>query len=209
MFRRLVLTAQHQPSFGRLFTSTKRYASNTFQGHNITNNKRGGGYLSSSFKNTNTGQQKLPADGKLTVGYVLHGQFTRNNTILTLTRKYRRVGKKAENMTLMEQLIEKTRPQQEVKISLSTGNLGFRNTKQGEYEAAFQTTTKMFQLMEERGYNDKELEIVFRQFAEGREAFLSALSGKEGNKIRPLVSRVTDGSRIRFGGSRAPGKRRL
>ncbi|KAA8908031.1 hypothetical protein TRICI_004858 [Trichomonascus ciferrii] len=202
MIRGLVTGIGHR----RLFSTRGAVALSKFQGQYGGSGRRGpfGGGFRQQQQTT-----KLPADGKLTVGYVLHGQFTRNNTILTLTRRYRRVGKKAEHMSLMEQLIEKVRPQQEVKLSLSTGQLGYRNTKQGEYEAAFQTAARMFKLMEERGYTDKELELVFRQFADGREAFLNALNGKEGNKIRPLVSRVTDGTRIRFGGSRPPNKRRL
>lgn len=152
---------------------------------------------------------KVPANGKLVVGYAIHGQFTKNNTILTLSSKYRRVGKLAEKLSEQEQLIEQVRPLQDVKVSLSTGYLGFRNTKQGQYEASFQTAAKLFQLMEEKGYLDSDLEIVFKQFGEGREAFTNALNGKEGMKVRPLVTRFTDATKIKFGGHRAPVRRRM
>ncbi|CAN6620242.1 small ribosomal subunit protein uS11m [Trichomonascus vanleenenianus] len=174
-----------------------------------TNWKQFAGSVGSSIDRSAQRPVKLPASGKVVTGYVLHGQFTRNNIILTLCSQYRRVGKLAEGLSDQELMIDRVRPLQDVKISLSTGHLGYRNTKQGQYEAAFQTSARMFQLMEEKGYLDKDVELVFRQFSEGREAFMNALMGKEGNKIRPLIKRVTDASKIKFGGDRAPGKRRV
>ncbi|ANB15465.1 mitochondrial 37S ribosomal protein YmS18 [Sugiyamaella lignohabitans] len=150
-----------------------------------------------------------PADGKQTVGYVLHGKFTNNNTMLTLTRRYVRVGKLAEKLTDQEKIIDQVRPMQEVLGTISSGQLGFRGSKKNSYEASFQTTSRMFKLMEEKGYLNERLEIVFRQFGEGREAFLNVLNGKEGTKIRPIIYRVTDASKIRFGGDRPPGRRRV
>lgn len=159
--------------------------------------------------NQQMSNENLPANGKKRVGYVLHGQFTRNNVILTLSSQYYKVGKLAEGLSPQELAIDKIRPCEDVLISLSTGCLGYRNTKQGQYEAAFQTTAKMFKLMEERGFLDHRLELVFRQFSEGREAFSNVLMGKEGVKVRRNVTRVTDCSKIKFGGDRAPGRRRV
>lgn len=174
----------------------------------------------------------LPADGKKIVGYVLHCKFTGNNTILTLTSQYVRVGKLAEGLSEEQKIIDSVRPLEDVKINLTTGIMGFRNTKQGEYEAGFQTTARMFALIEERGYFKSGnvggnntfgrnlrppmfqsaglgLEIVMSQFGKGREAFLNALNGAEGNKIRRHVNRVTDNTKIKFGGVRPPRARRV
>jgi small subunit ribosomal protein S11 len=150
-----------------------------------------------------------PANGKQVVGYVLHGKFTNNNAILTLARRYIRVGKLAEKLSEQERIIDQVRPRQEPVCSISAGQLGFRGSKKSGYEASFQTSSRMFQYMEEKGLLNRKIEIVFRNFGEGREAFLNVLNGKEGTKIRPLVNRVTDGSKIRFGGDRPPGKRRV
>jgi small subunit ribosomal protein S11 len=54
-----------------------------------------------------------------------------------------------------------------------------------------------------------KLEVVLRGFGEGRQAFTQALMGIEGRLIRPRVSRVSDATRIKFGGARSPNPRRL
>ena len=55
----------------------------------------------------------------------------------------------------------------------------------------------------------KRLEVVFRDFGPGREAFTKVLLGSEGRNIRGLVSRVTDATRLKFGGTRSRKVRRL
>lgn len=161
-----------------------------------------------------------------------------------------RVGKLAESLSEEEKIIDAVRPLEDVKVNLTTGVLGFRHTKQGEYEAGFQTAARMFALMEEKEYFKKNLagpgggggggagfgngnsrynnnnrspfyqqnnfnnqnlglEIVMSQFGKGREAFLNALNGAEGNKIRRHVTRVTDNTKIKFGGVRPPRARRV
>lgn len=155
----------------------------------------------------------------------MHGKFTSNNTILTLSAQYVRVGKLAEGLTKEMEIIDTIRPQEDVKISLSAGILGFRHTKQGEYEAGFQTTARMFALINERGYfkNAQKsynrsrsfgqqgvgLEIMLCEFGKGRDAFINVLNGSEGNNIRRHVTRVTDNTRIKIGGSRPPRARRV
>lgn len=150
------------------------------------------------------------ASGKQTVGYVLHGKFTNNNTVLTLSRQYCLVGDKAKDMTWQQRLIDTVRPQQEVVKTITSGQLGFRNTKKSSYEAAFQTSAAMMRLIDQqRLLNGTRLEIVFRNFGEGREAFLNVLNGKEGTRVRDKVYRVTDGTKLKFGGDRAPVRRRV
>lgn len=153
-------------------------------------------------------QDHAPPDGKLTVGHVLHCKFTRNNTHLTLTRQYRRVGKLATKLTEQQKAIDMIRPLEEPLIALNSGTMGFKNTKKGTYEAAYQVTAEMFRRMEERNLLNHGLEITMNQFAEGRRAFVAVLNGKEGTSIRPCVSRVTDVTVVKFGGHRAPGPRR-
>lgn len=154
-------------------------------------------------------EQPLPEDGKLRIGYVLHCKFTSNNTIITLTSQYRRVGKKFENLSETERYLDQVRPREDVMINMTAGLVGFRNTKQGEYEAGFQTAKRMFELMNERKLLDLPIEVIMSNFGKGREAFINALNGSEGNDIRPRVSRVTDGTKIRIGGVRQPRARRV
>lgn len=143
--------------------------------------------------------------------YVLYGTFTRNNTLLTLTAVTEDLNhfKRNPNLSYNDQVLYHAFLPQKVKISLSGGNVGFRKSARGEYEAGFQTAAKMFQLMEQRGYLDKDLEIIVKNFGKGREAFTDALKGKEGNRIRNKIVRLSDNTKLKFGGVRAPRKRRL
>jgi small subunit ribosomal protein S11 len=147
-------------------------------------------------------------NGKLTIGYVLSGTFTKNNTMLTLAKRYRRVGSATATMSAQDLLIEQVRPPQEVVTSVTAGMLGFRGSKKSQYEAAFRTCAEMFKRMDDLKLN-KKVELVLRQFGEGREAFLNVLNGKEGTRTRPLIYRVTDGTRLNYGSNRAPVKRRV
>jgi small subunit ribosomal protein S11 len=53
------------------------------------------------------------------------------------------------------------------------------------------------------------VEVVLRGFSEGRKAFLAALMGVEGAKIRKVISSVSDATRLKIGGTRSPNPRRL
>ena len=53
------------------------------------------------------------------------------------------------------------------------------------------------------------IEVVLRGFGPGREAFQKAILGSEGNQIKPLIVKVTDATRLKFGGCRSPAVRRL
>lgn len=101
-----------------------------------TTNQSGGDRIYTSRSNfgpsrtANTEPEKLPEDGKLRVGYVLHCKFTSNNTIITLTSQYRRVGKLAEKLSASDKYLDQVKPREDVVINLSAGLVGFRNTKQ-------------------------------------------------------------------------------
>lgn len=118
----------------------------------------------------------------------LHVFTHKHNTILTLTR-----------------------PNGNPILSLSCGNLGFRKAQRGGYDPAYQLTAHVFGQMQERGLlpSIKRLEIIFRGFHQGREAFTKVLLGNEGRNVRPLVSGVSDATRLKFGGTRSQRVRRL
>lgn len=118
----------------------------------------------------------------------LHVYSHKHNTILTLTR-----------------------PNGNPLLVKSCGHLGFRKSQRSGYDPAYQLATHMFAQMQEKGLllQIHRLELVFRDFGPGREAFTKVLLGNEGQKIRGLVGRVTDGTKIKFGGTRSRKVRRL
>ncbi|KIX04591.1 uncharacterized protein Z518_05461 [Rhinocladiella mackenziei CBS 650.93] len=127
-----------------------------------------------------------------------------------------------------------TEPSRNPILSLSVGNLGLRKAQRKTYDACFQLASYMFRKMAEKQWrvggrkmthNEMKtltdirkpgpvgggngIEIIFRGFGPGREAFQKALLGPEGRMIKPLISKVTDGTRLKFGGTRSPKVRRL
>lgn len=127
-----------------------------------------------------------------------------------------------------------TEPSRNPILSLSCGSLGLRNAQKASYDASFQLAAYTFRKMAEKqwklgGANAKTpwctlssirkptfsgsagagIEVIFRGFGPGREAFQKALLGTEGRLIKPLISKVTDGTRLKFGGTRSPQVRRL
>ncbi|KAF7513390.1 hypothetical protein GJ744_009811 [Endocarpon pusillum] len=104
-----------------------------------------------------------------------------------------------------------TRPNREPMLSLSTGNINFRKSHRGTFDAAYQLVTYSIAQMIEKGFVQKiqQLEIIMRGYGPGREAFQKVLLGMEGRLIKPKVYRVTDSTRLKFGGTRSPAVRRL
>ncbi|CCD22776.1 mitochondrial 37S ribosomal protein uS11m NDAI_0A06220 [Naumovozyma dairenensis CBS 421] len=146
-----------------------------------------------------------------TIKYVLSCRFTKNNTHITYSAVVEDTAfqKKNPNLSYNEMVLYYMKLPQKVKFAISTGCLGFRKAARGEYEAGFQTATKAFQMIEEKGLTDKKIEIVMRDFGKGRSAFVAALNGKEGNNIRKYVARISDKTPLKFGGVRSPKIRRL
>jgi len=118
----------------------------------------------------------------------LHVYATRHNTHVTLTR-----------------------PNREPMLSLSTGNINFRKSHRGTFDAAYQLTNYSIAQMIEKGFlrGIQGIEVIMRGFGPGREAFQKALLGTEGKAIQPKIQRVTDSTRLKFGGCRSPAVRRL
>lgn len=127
-----------------------------------------------------------------------------------------------------------TEPSRNPILSFSAGNIGLRKAQRSSYDACFQLAAYTFRKMAEKQWRvggkkmthntmktlsdirrpgamhgGSGIEIVFRGFGPGREAFQKALLGTEGRMIKPLVSKVTDSTRLKFGGTRSPKVRRL
>lgn len=127
-----------------------------------------------------------------------------------------------------------TNPAKEPIISLSAGNIGFKHTQRGSFDAGYQLAAYVMRSIQEKGLLRKptrmgpggrkvaddasmpgmpqpirKLEIVMRGFGQGREAAMKVILGNEGRNIRGLVTRVSDSTRLKFGGTRSKGPRRL
>ncbi|KAI0002778.1 translational machinery component [Xylariaceae sp. FL0662B] len=104
-----------------------------------------------------------------------------------------------------------TLPNRKAIVSLSCGNIGFRKTKRGSYDAAYQLAAYAMDKLNQGGWHKKidTLEVVLRGFGPGREAATKVLLGNEGRLIRPKIVKVSDSTRIKFGGTRSKKPRRL
>ncbi|KIV79474.1 hypothetical protein PV11_07036 [Exophiala sideris] len=127
-----------------------------------------------------------------------------------------------------------TDPSRNPIMSLSCGNIGLRKAQRASYDAAFQLAAYTFRKMAEKQWRvggkkmthnamktladirrpgaihgGTGIEVILRGFGPGREAFQKALLGTEGRVIKPLIGKVTDGTRLKFGGTRSPKVRRL
>ncbi|KAK7695605.1 hypothetical protein QCA50_000241 [Cerrena zonata] len=121
--------------------------------------------------------------------YNLYVQSTRNNTIATFTR-----------------------PNGNPITTVSGGKCGFKGVRKSSYEAGYQCAVTMFSkilAMREKEGSNMKLEVLFSGFGQGRDAMYRALMAEEGADVRKLVSRVTDTTPIKIGGTRAQKARRI
>ncbi|KAJ5951180.1 uncharacterized protein N7479_009593 [Penicillium vulpinum] len=118
----------------------------------------------------------------------LHVYCHKHNTILTLTR-----------------------PNGNPLLSIGCGQIGFRKAGRSGFDPAYQLSAHVMTQIQEKGFlmEIERLEIVYRGFGKGREAFTKVLLGNEGRHLRGLVSRVSDSTRLKFGGTRSRHVRRL
>lgn len=102
-------------------------------------------------------------------------------------------------------------PKRNALISLSCGNIGFKNSGRKQYDAAYQLGAYVIDKMNQKGLTKKihKLEVVLRGFGQGREAVVKVLMGNEGKAVRGLITRVSDATRLKFGGTRSKRPRRL
>ncbi|KAK3903057.1 hypothetical protein C8A05DRAFT_14970 [Staphylotrichum tortipilum] len=104
-----------------------------------------------------------------------------------------------------------TKPNRDAIISLSCGNLGFRKANRKNYDAAYQLGAYVINRLLQKGIVEKmhKIEVILRGFGAGREAVVKVLMGNEGKLLRPKIVRVSDSTRIKFGGTRSKKPRRL
>jgi len=93
----------------------------------------------------------------------------------------------------------------------SGGLCGFKGVNRSGYEAGYQCAVRAFSRIEEVSEENPGLriEILFKGFGQGRDAVYKALLTSEGEKVRPLINRMTDNTPIKIGGTRAKKMRRL
>jgi len=104
-----------------------------------------------------------------------------------------------------------TKPNRDPLISVSCGNIGFREPGRGSYDAAYQLAAFVMSRIQDKGLlpQIQKLELAYRGFGPGREAVTKAILGAEGKKIRPLIVKLSDSTRLKFGGTRSKKPRRL
>lgn len=121
-----------------------------------------------------------------------------------------------------------TEPTRDVILSYSCGNLGLKHSQRKSFDAAYQLASYTFRKMIEKSWkvggkktpgrpitlsdpnvHHRGIEVILRGYGHGRDAFVKAMLGSEGRMIKNLVKKVTDGTRLKFGGARSRATRRL
>lgn len=104
-----------------------------------------------------------------------------------------------------------TRPDGSPIMTVSGGQVGYKHKARGTAEAAHLCAIKAFKRIEEESTQkggNMTLEIFFHGFARGRDAVHKALLAAETAHIRALITRVTDRTPIKIGGTRSKKARR-
>ena len=96
-------------------------------------------------------------------------------------------------------------------MSVACGNLAFRHSARKHYDSAFQLASYVMGVLKSRGHvkDIQQLEVFLRGFGAGREAVTKALLGLEGAALRGKIVKVSDATRLKFGGTRSKKPRRL
>jgi small subunit ribosomal protein S11 len=104
-----------------------------------------------------------------------------------------------------------SKPNRDALISVSCGNIGFRKAGRGTYDAAYQLAAFVMSRIQDKGLlpQIQKVELVYRGFGPGREAVTKAILSSEGKKIRGLIVKLSDSTRLKFGGVRSKKPRRL
>lgn len=162
---------------------------------------------------TITGKPIINKATNKVVLWKIYATFHRHNTLCSLVgvMEDTEFMKNNSHLSYNEKVLYYMQLPHHTKVHVSAGMLGFRKSNRAEYEAGYQVSSRLFKLIEDKklfGPNDK-VELIMRDFGKGREAFTSALQGKEGAHVRPHIVRVTDNTRLKFGGARSKKLRRL
>lgn len=104
-----------------------------------------------------------------------------------------------------------TKPNRDAILSLSNGNLGFRKSQRKHYDSAYQLGAYVIDKLQQQGWHNKieKMEVSLRGFGPGREAVTKVLLGNEGRLLRDKIVKVSDSTRLKFGGTRSKKPRRL
>lgn len=156
---------------------------------NIDAHFRGAPSLSNMIPGQTTPLRNLaPRDWDEDDKHKLHVYATKHNTHLTLSK-----------------------PNRDALISVSCGNIGFRKAGRGTYDAGYQLAAFLMSRIQDKGLlpQIQKLELIYRGFGPGREAVTKAILGAEGKKVRPLIVKLSDSTRLKFGGTRSKKPRRL
>jgi small subunit ribosomal protein S11 len=104
-----------------------------------------------------------------------------------------------------------TKPNRDAIVSLSCGNLGFRKSQRKHYDSAYQLGAYVIDKLQQQGWHNKisSLEVALRGFGPGREAITKVILGNEGRLLRDKIVKVSDATRLKFGGTRSKKPRRL
>lgn len=104
-----------------------------------------------------------------------------------------------------------TKPNREPIVSLSCGNLGFRKSARKHYDSAYQLGAYVIDKLQQRGLHNiiSNMEVSLRGYGPGREAVTKVLMGTEGSLLRAKVKKVSDSTRLKFGGTRSKAPRRI
>lgn len=104
-----------------------------------------------------------------------------------------------------------TKPNRDAILSLSCGNLGFRKSQRKHYDSAYQLGAYVIDKLQQQGWHNKidKMEVSLRGFGPGREAVTKVLLGNEGRLLREKIVKVSDSTRLKFGGTRSKKPRRL
>ncbi|OAA65454.1 37S ribosomal protein [Niveomyces insectorum RCEF 264] len=104
-----------------------------------------------------------------------------------------------------------SKPNRDVILSVSCGNLGFRKSHRKSFDAAYQLGAYVCDRLYQRNWHKtiQKMEVTLRGFGQGREAVSKILLGTEGRLLRNKITRVADNTRLKFGGTRSKKPRRL
>ncbi|EIW61886.1 translational machinery component [Trametes versicolor FP-101664 SS1] len=119
--------------------------------------------------------------------YAVSVKATRNNTIVTFAR-----------------------PKGAQLVTLTGGKLGFKKSNRNGYEAGYQCAVGIIGAMEkELERTAFEWELNLKGFGQGRDAMLTAITTAVGERVKPLLTRVTDRTPLKIGGTRGQKARRI
>ena len=86
--------------------------------------------------------------------------------------------------------------------------IGLKKARRKGPEAAFSTTIAAFEKFAAKGYEPKQIELVFKGFDKGRTGFMNALYSQQGEGIREKVVRITDNTPLQIGRITPPNPKR-